>query len=116
MLVWGQLCGVGENSGFFFRAEGGIRDAQESRGLGDVYKRRVRRIAGGEQQSSGFAVPVGQFPLELDVIMGIAADIASAAGTGANIVQRFFHSGDDVGMLAHCEIIIRAPHLSLTPI
>ena len=25
---------------FFFQAEGGIRDAQESRGLGDVYKRQ----------------------------------------------------------------------------
>ena len=32
---------------FFFQAEDGIRDAQESRGLGDVYKRqggvRLRR-------------------------------------------------------------------------
>ena len=27
-------------SGFFFQAEDGIRDAQESRGLGDVYKRQ----------------------------------------------------------------------------
>src|SRR5678815_5642106 len=26
---------------FFFQAEDGIRDAQESRGLGDVYKRQV---------------------------------------------------------------------------
>ena len=28
--------------GFFFQAEDGIRDAQESRGLGDVYKRQVK--------------------------------------------------------------------------
>eukprot|EP00658_Telonema_sp_P-2_P038951 TRINITY_DN27865_c0_g1_i2.p1 TRINITY_DN27865_c0_g1~~TRINITY_DN27865_c0_g1_i2.p1 ORF type:complete len:180 (+),score=15.19 TRINITY_DN27865_c0_g1_i2:59-598(+) len=28
---------------FFFQAEDGIRDAQESRGLGDVYKRQVKR-------------------------------------------------------------------------
>src|SRR5674536_394697 len=28
---------------FFFQAEDGIRDAQESRGLGDVYKRQPRR-------------------------------------------------------------------------
>ena len=28
---------------FFFQAEDGIRDAQESRGLGDVYKRQVLR-------------------------------------------------------------------------
>eukprot|EP00658_Telonema_sp_P-2_P045862 TRINITY_DN33887_c0_g1_i1.p1 TRINITY_DN33887_c0_g1~~TRINITY_DN33887_c0_g1_i1.p1 ORF type:complete len:168 (+),score=30.72 TRINITY_DN33887_c0_g1_i1:46-549(+) len=27
--------------GFFFQAEDGIRDAQESRGLGDVYKRQI---------------------------------------------------------------------------
>ena len=26
---------------FFFQAEDGIRDAQESRGLGDVYKRQT---------------------------------------------------------------------------
>ena len=30
-----------EQSYFFFQAEDGIRDAQESRGLGDVYKRQV---------------------------------------------------------------------------
>ena len=29
--------------GFFFQAEDGIRDAQESRGLGDVYKRQALR-------------------------------------------------------------------------
>ena len=28
--------------GFFFQAEGGIRDAQEFRGVGDVYKRQPR--------------------------------------------------------------------------
>ena len=28
---------------FFFQAEDGIRDAQESRGLGDVYKRQSHR-------------------------------------------------------------------------
>ena len=31
---------------FFFQAEDGIRDAQESRGLGDVYKRQNGDIAG----------------------------------------------------------------------
>ena len=31
---------------FFFQAEDGIRDAQESRGLGDVYKRQVEVAAG----------------------------------------------------------------------
>ena len=32
---WGLVVGF-----FFFQAEDGIRDAQESRGLGDVYKRQ----------------------------------------------------------------------------
>eukprot|EP00658_Telonema_sp_P-2_P015105 TRINITY_DN15790_c0_g1_i7.p1 TRINITY_DN15790_c0_g1~~TRINITY_DN15790_c0_g1_i7.p1 ORF type:complete len:102 (-),score=39.65 TRINITY_DN15790_c0_g1_i7:425-730(-) len=30
---------------FFFQAEDGIRDAQESRGLGDVYKRQIMKDA-----------------------------------------------------------------------
>ena len=30
---------------FFFQAEDGIRDAQESRGLGDVYKRQIWRYS-----------------------------------------------------------------------
>ena len=29
---------------FFFQAEDGIRDLVRSRGLGDVYKRQVRRL------------------------------------------------------------------------
>ena len=35
---------------FFFQAEDGIRDAQESRGLGDVYK---RQIESGNNQIDG---------------------------------------------------------------
>ena len=31
---------------FFFQAEDGIRDAQESRGLGDVYKRQGQLMNG----------------------------------------------------------------------
>ena len=36
VVICGMICGF-----FFFQAEDGIRDAQESRGLGDVYKRQV---------------------------------------------------------------------------
>ncbi len=35
-----MVIGEREESVFFFQAEDGIRDAQESRGLGDVYKRQ----------------------------------------------------------------------------
>ena len=34
VVIWLCFC-------FFFQAEDGIRDAQESRGLGDVYKRQL---------------------------------------------------------------------------
>ena len=36
VILYGRQCGCV----FFFQAEDGIRDAQESRGLGDVYKRQ----------------------------------------------------------------------------
>ena len=35
---------------FFFQAEDGIRDAQESRGLGDVYKRQTSSTTNPEYQ------------------------------------------------------------------
>src|SRR5665254_29340 len=35
---------AGPDDAFFFQAEDGIRDAQESRGLGDVYKRQMSAI------------------------------------------------------------------------
>src|SRR5674536_388595 len=47
MLVGSSVC-------FFFQAEDGIRDAQESRGLGDVYKRQGgNRLPLGDQESVG---------------------------------------------------------------
>ena len=45
-MIWrgeAELKGRGCNVVFFFQAEDGIRDAQESRGLGDVYKRQAWR-------------------------------------------------------------------------
>eukprot|EP00658_Telonema_sp_P-2_P063199 TRINITY_DN5191_c0_g2_i1.p1 TRINITY_DN5191_c0_g2~~TRINITY_DN5191_c0_g2_i1.p1 ORF type:complete len:215 (+),score=64.09 TRINITY_DN5191_c0_g2_i1:96-740(+) len=37
---------------FFFQAEDGIRDAQESRGLGDVYKRQVSTQSTGDHDDA----------------------------------------------------------------
>ena len=47
MSVCDKVYGYGEGVFFvfFFQAEDGIRDAQESRGLGDVYKRQDPRSA-----------------------------------------------------------------------
>ena len=42
---------------FFFQAEDGIRDAQESRGLGDVYKRQVLLLLALEFAQEGHEVP-----------------------------------------------------------
>eukprot|EP00658_Telonema_sp_P-2_P022717 TRINITY_DN19088_c0_g1_i1.p1 TRINITY_DN19088_c0_g1~~TRINITY_DN19088_c0_g1_i1.p1 ORF type:complete len:146 (-),score=26.70 TRINITY_DN19088_c0_g1_i1:241-678(-) len=39
---------------FFFQAEDGIRDAQESRGLGDVYKRQAAYSAGPVINRAGY--------------------------------------------------------------
>ena len=72
-------------------------------------RRVVRDIARGEQQCAVLAVQAGQLLLELDMIMRVAADIARAARACADIVQRLFHRGDHLGMLAHREIIVRAP-------
>ena len=44
MICWILLCVVCVFVCFFFQAEDGIRDAQESRGLGDVYKRQALYI------------------------------------------------------------------------
>eukprot|EP00658_Telonema_sp_P-2_P041194 TRINITY_DN2945_c0_g1_i1.p1 TRINITY_DN2945_c0_g1~~TRINITY_DN2945_c0_g1_i1.p1 ORF type:complete len:598 (-),score=119.45 TRINITY_DN2945_c0_g1_i1:434-2227(-) len=51
---------------FFFQAEDGIRDAQESRGLGDVYKRQV------STQSTGNRKPSSMPTLRLSLVAGLA--------------------------------------------
>ncbi len=79
--------------------------------LGQRRQRRlVRDIAAGEQQRRLLAVQVGEFGLEMDMVVRVAADIARAARPGADIVQRLFHRRDHLGMLTHCEIVVRAPH------
>ena len=70
----------------------------------------VRDVARGEEQGGLLAMEVGQFGLELDVIMRVAADVSRASRARADAVERFLHRGDHVGMLAHAEVIVRAPH------
>src|SRR5674536_221355 len=53
---------------FFFQAEDGIRDAQESRGLGDVYKRQSMAratSASGERNPKAMRVRSRSFVLTL---------------------------------------------------
>ena len=61
-LVW---CGVL----FFFQAEDGIRDAQESRGLGDVYKRQEVDVDElHERLADGAALLDVREPYEVDEV------------------------------------------------
>eukprot|EP00658_Telonema_sp_P-2_P023200 TRINITY_DN19289_c0_g1_i10.p1 TRINITY_DN19289_c0_g1~~TRINITY_DN19289_c0_g1_i10.p1 ORF type:complete len:141 (+),score=40.88 TRINITY_DN19289_c0_g1_i10:52-474(+) len=48
---------------FFFQAEDGIRDAQESRGLGDVYKRQVSTQSTGTRLCGSMLKAVLSFAL-----------------------------------------------------
>ena len=75
--------------------------------LGQRRQRRfVRDIARREEQRAFLAVQVGKLALQVDMVMRVAADVARAARTGANVMQRFFHRRDHLGMLPHREIIV----------
>ena len=58
---------------FFVRAEDGIRDAQESRGLGDVYKRQVKHYSSEMYVRLGFSVAVEVDPdiLLIDEVLAV---------------------------------------------
>ncbi len=51
---------------FFFQAEDGIRDAQESRGLGDVYKRQDYR---------GICMAIGVGPFRFHIPTAVSAKV-----------------------------------------
>ena len=58
---------------FFFQAEDGIRDAQESRGLGDVYKRQSYHTSFGQppiEVSLSQAIEISSLPWQLAYFYG----------------------------------------------
>src|SRR5674536_293441 len=85
-----SLCGVGFCF-FFFQAEDGIRDAQESRGLGDVYKRQALlgdSVAAIATEKAGIVHPgatmvMGQQPPAAAEVL-----LRRAGGGGAAVARR----------------------------
>src|SRR3981081_4351207 len=69
----------------------------------------VRDIARGEQQRPLLAVQIGQLLLELHQGMMRARDVAGAAGASAHSGGGLDHGADHLRMLAHSEIVVRAP-------
>ena len=65
-----------------------------------------------EVNSSAASLPwrLGKLALEFDVIVGRAGDIARSAGACADEVDRLVHRGENLGMLAHAEVVVRAPY------
>ncbi len=61
---------------------------------------------------------IGEFALEQHMQMAVPRDVAGAAGSGAERAQRLVHRGEHGRMLAHAEIIVRAPdrHLGADPV
>src|SRR3546814_1782622 len=101
--------------GFFFFKQKTAYDMRISDWSSDVcsadlaQRRFVRDVTRGEEQRPILAVQVGKLMFEVDVVMRVAADVARAARTRADVVQRLFHRLDDLGMLTHREIVVRAP-------
>eukprot|EP00658_Telonema_sp_P-2_P023012 TRINITY_DN1921_c0_g2_i1.p1 TRINITY_DN1921_c0_g2~~TRINITY_DN1921_c0_g2_i1.p1 ORF type:complete len:284 (-),score=81.99 TRINITY_DN1921_c0_g2_i1:422-1273(-) len=112
---------------FFFQAEDGIRDAQESRGLGDVYKRQAspfmvapmmlrgpdgtclqisdpqtRTVLQAKQQwSQAHAAPVHRIELMADG--GSALDDGELVSPGDELVVRYLLAGAGVNFQFTCE-------------
>src|ERR1700742_4136663 len=53
---------------------------------------------------------IGEFFLEQDVIVVGTSDVAGAAGAGATTIECLMHGGEHLRVLAHAEIVVRAPH------
>ena len=72
-------------------------------------RRPVRDIARGEQKRRRLAVQVGEFRLECRVQVRGARDVARAPCPHAMRLDRLDHGAGHGGVLAHAQIIVRAP-------
>ena len=74
----------------------------------------VRHVARGEDEGAFLAVQVGELLLERDQGMIGAGDVAGAAGAGAHPGRGLHHRPDHLGVLAHAQIVVGAPHDDVT--
>ena len=117
-VVMGEDVLLGTAAADSFDHRGVIRRVGEDDAIGQPRRERaegrpVRHIARGEQQRRLLAVQLGELAFEADVIVVGAGDVAGAAGAGAATVERFVHRRDHSRVLAHAEIVVRAPHRHL---
>ena len=92
-----------------------VRGVREEDATGEMRAERgkarfVGRVAGGEEERRLGAVKVRELLLEQHVVVRRAGDVARAAGARAVPVDRVLHRGANDIVLAHSEIVVRAPH------
>ena len=102
-----------------------VADALDHRGVvervgiddqaGDLRGQRAERrpvgdVSAREDQRGFLAVQVGQLAFEHDMVVVGAGDVAGAARPGAALVDRIVHRRDHRIVLAHTQIVVRAPH------
>eukprot|EP00658_Telonema_sp_P-2_P052156 TRINITY_DN4033_c0_g1_i6.p1 TRINITY_DN4033_c0_g1~~TRINITY_DN4033_c0_g1_i6.p1 ORF type:complete len:260 (-),score=58.81 TRINITY_DN4033_c0_g1_i6:238-1017(-) len=76
---------------FFFQAEDGIRDAQESRGLGDVYKRQVKELHKAVTLNGGLP---RVFSMDMDYLCDIPVSKGNI-GSSSSSMRSTPHMGSD---------------------
>ena len=73
----------------------------------------VRDVARGEDEAGLLAVQVGELALQVDQGRVVAGDVAGAARAHAAAPGRLGQRGHHLRVLAHAEIVVRAPHRDL---
>ena len=73
----------------------------------------VGSVAGSEQEGGWLRVKVGQLPLQEHVHVRGSSDVAGASRAGSDALQGLGHGLEHEGVLAHSEVVVRAPHRDL---
>ena len=73
----------------------------------------VRGIARSEEESRRLLVKVGQLALEENVGVRGPGDVAGPARPGADALERLGHGLQHQRVLAHAEVVVRAPDRDL---